>query len=177
MKLDLSELVNTPGMSGSVDIDEPCPKEMEIECTAPVKGQIKVENTGTLLLISGEVETKIKFECSRCLVDFTESVDAEIEEEFRVERVGDMMRALPLDEEDIESAKLVENNLLDIDELIRQTLLVTLPIAPLCRPECQGLCTTCGENLNVRKCTCPLAEPESPWHVLAELMEEKKKEE
>jgi uncharacterized protein len=61
-----------------------------------------------------------------------------------------------------------------VDELIRQNLLLVVPIKPLCRPDCAGLCPTCGENLNVRKCTCPPAEIESPFKVLADLLEEDK---
>jgi uncharacterized protein len=176
MKLDLSEVVMTPGMHGSIDIDEPCPKEAGFTCKAPLKGQVRVDNTDALLLVAGEVKTEVEFECSRCLAKFTQAVDAEIEEEFRIEKVGDSMKALPMDEDDLESAALVENNILDIDELVRQTLLVELPIAPLCKEDCKGLCPTCGENLNVRECTCPPSGPESPFQALADLMDEEQEE-
>ncbi len=171
MKIDLSEIVGNPGMHATVPVDEKCPPELGITCTSPVKGKLNFTNTGTLLLVDGEIQTDVKLECGRCLIDFTMPVSAEVEEEFRLEKVGDAFQALPLDEEDVESP-LVHNNLFDVQELVRQDLLTALPIQPLCRPDCQGLCPTCGENLNMRKCLCPPAEPESPFKALASLLEE-----
>lgn len=171
MKLDLTEIARTPGMHVAQEVDEPCPRDAELECTQPVKGQLQFTNTASLLLIEGEIKTEVKLECGRCLVDFTMPVEATIKEEFQLEKAGDAICMLPMDEEDV-SAGLISNNILDIQELIRQDLLLTLPIQPLCKPECRGLCPTCGKNLNVRKCKCPPAEPESPFQVLAELLEE-----
>jgi uncharacterized protein len=175
MRLDLSELAGTAGKHISVDIKESCPPDMDVTCTKPVKGKLTFDNTGTLLLMNGEIETEIKIECGRCLVDFTLPVESPIEEEFRLEKVGDAIQILPLDEEDTD-ADLVQNNILDVQELVRQALLVSLPIQPLCRPGCEGLCPTCGENLNVRKCQCPPAEPESPFKALADLLDEEDKD-
>lgn len=171
MKIDLSEVARTPGMKGNVQLDEACPEDMEITCTAPVKGHLEFSNTGTLLLIEGELSTEVEIECGRCLVDFKYPVESTVEEEYRVEKVGDSYQVLPLDEDDV-SPDLIVNNMLDVQELIRQSLLVVLPIQPLCKPGCEGLCPTCGENLNVRKCQCPPAEIESPFKVLSKLLEE-----
>ena len=171
MKLDLSEIAHVGGMHAAQDIEEKCPEDMGLQCTGPVKGKLEFMNTGNLLLVTGEIETELAFQCSRCLVDMTLPVKAEVEEEFRIEKVGDAVRVLPLDEDDVEP-ELVKDNKLDIQELIRQNLLLEMPIKPLCRPDCRGLCPTCGENLNLRKCACPPAEPESPFKVLADLLEE-----
>jgi uncharacterized protein len=174
MKLDLSEIAHNPGMHSVQEIDEACPEE--IKCTEPVKGSIRLTNTGTLLLIEGTVKATAVLECGRCLEDFTMPVSAKIEEEFRVEHVGDAMMVLPM-EEDEEASELVKNNILDIGELVRQNLLVELPISPVCKPECLGLCPTCGKNRNMRECSCPPAEVESPFHVLADLLDKDKEEE
>jgi uncharacterized protein len=172
MKLDLSEIARTPGMQAVEEIDEPCPKEFELECISPVKGLVKLTNTGSLLLVEGEIGTHVKMECSRCLVDFACPITASMEEEFRIEKVGDAAQVLPMEED--ASIELLSNNILDLQELIRQDMLLVLPIQPLCKPDCKGLCPTCGKNLNVRKCTCPAAEPELPFKVLAELLDEEK---
>lgn len=174
MKLDLSEIAHHPGMHSVQEIDEACPEE--IKCTEPVNGSIRLTNTGTLLLIEGTVKATAVLECGRCLEDFTMPVSAKIEEEFRVEHVGDAMMVLPM-EEDEEASELVKNNILDIGELVRQNLLVELPISPVCKPECLGLCPTCGKNRNMRECSCPPAEVESPFRVLADLLDKDKEEE
>lgn len=176
MRIDLSEIVHHPGMRADQDFEEPCPGDLGLNCTAPVKGRLEFNNTGNLLLITGDISTEVTLECSRCLEDFSLPVDGKVEEEFRVEKVGDSVKALPSEEEDI-SPDLIVNNMLDVDELIRQSLLLVLPIQPLCRPDCGGICPTCGQNLNMRKCVCPPAEPESPFSALAELLEEDENEE
>ena len=171
MKLDLSEIARVGGMHVTQDIEEKCPEDPGFQCTGPVKGKLEFTNAGSLLLVTGEFKTELKLQCSRCLVDMTLPVEAKVEEEFRLETIGDAIRVLALDDEDVESG-LVKDNILDIQEVIRQDLLLEVPIQPLCRPDCQGLCPTCGENLNLRKCACPPAEPESPFKVLGELLEE-----
>lgn len=171
MKLDLSEVACTLGMHATQEVDEPCPGDIGFDCTSTVKGWVRFNNTGSLLLLEGEVEAGIKFGCSRCLTSFDQPVKAAIAEEFRLVKIADAIRVLPLDEADT-SADLICDNVLDVEELIRQNLLLVLPIQPLCRPDCRGLCPTCGENLNVRECTCPPAERESPFNVLADLLDE-----
>jgi len=172
MRLDLSEIAKTPGMTAKVDIDVPCPKSLGFVCPTPVKGRMELNNTGTLLLLTGRIKTEVQVECSRCLADFTLPVETDMEEEFRVEKVGDAMRALPLEEDEVSAELVSAGNILDVDELIRQSLLVDLPIQPLCKPDCAGLCPTCGENLNMRKCQCEVDETESPFKVLGELLSE-----
>jgi len=172
MKLDLSEIARTSDMHATQDVDEPCPEDLGLRCVSPVTGKVHISNAGSLLLVEGRVATEVKLECSRCLTEFTLPVEAGIQEEFRLIKVGDMVRALPVDEEDT-STEVIDNNILDLQELIRQGLLLMLPIQPLCRSGCQGLCPTCGENLNVKKCACPPAELESPFKALAGLLEER----
>jgi uncharacterized protein len=175
MKVDLSEFASKVGGNVSIDIDDTCPHEKDLKCTTPVKGQVTLANTGTLLLIGGEIHTEVKLECGRCLSEFTQPVESTVEEEFRLEKIGDSIHILPMDEEDI-APDLIQHNILDVPELIRQNLLVALPIQPLCKPDCQGLCPTCGQNLNMGKCKCPPAESDSPFKVLAELLEDEKQE-
>lgn len=171
MKLELTEIARTVGMHAVQEINEPCPKDMEIECSTNVTGSLKLTNTGSLLVLDGKISTDVKFPCSRCLMDFSMPIEAPIEEQFQIEKVNDAAVIIPLESED-EATELVKNNVLDVDELIRQNLLPVLPIQPLCQPECAGLCPTCGENLNVRKCGCPPADLESPFQALADLLEE-----
>lgn len=171
MKLDLSELARDESAQVTVEVDEPCPPELGLDCSTPVKGKLRLTNTGSLLLVQGSIRTAAKFECSRCLVDFTLPIEADVEEEFRLERIGDAVRVLPEDEDDITSQMVIDNHL-DLQELARQNLLLVLPIQPLCVSDCKGLCPTCGENLNVRQCACPPADVESPFSVLADLLED-----
>ena len=60
----------------------------------------------------------------------------------------------------------------DLEPLARETLLVELPLAPLCRQECRGLCPICGEDLNRGACHCPPATGDPRWEALDELRDQ-----
>jgi len=171
MKIDLSEIARTPGMHATQEIDEPCPDDMGVTCTVPIKGQVSFTNTGSLLILKGEVCTEVRLECGRCLSEFQYPIAAEIQEEYRLQRIGDAIRVYPLDEDDAVS-NLVVNNVLDLDELIRQSVLIAIPIQPLCKADCKGLCPSCGQNLNMGKCICLRDNVDTPFKALAELMRE-----
>lgn len=177
MKLDLSEIAQNIGMHATQEIDEPCfAEDEEIECVSPVRGRVELTNSGTLLLVHGGIKTDVRLPCSRCLTDVVMPVEVEIDEQFPLVHLGDAVFAMPEEEEDTVS-ELVNNNLLDLEELIRQDLLVAMPIQPLCTPDCKGLCPTCGHDLNAEECTCPPETTVSPFQVLAGLLEEEKDDE
>jgi len=58
----------------------------------------------------------------------------------------------------------------DLTEEIRQCLLLELPMKPLCRTDCKGLCPQCGHNRNEGPCSCRTEEPEDPWEKLRSLL-------
>ncbi len=163
-------------MRSTQEINEPCfAEDEELECVSPVTGVIEVTNSGSLLLIHGKVKTEIRLQCGRCVSDMIMPVEGEIDEQFRLVHLGDSIVAMPEDEEDTDQ-ELVNNNILDLEELIRQNLLVGIPIQPLCTPDCKGLCPTCGQNLNAEQCNCPPETRESPFQALAGLLEDEDEE-
>jgi uncharacterized protein len=175
-KLDLSEIVQNVGKRQAYEIDEPCWPESEeegaVQCLGHVVGKVEFSNTGHLLLARGRVKADFDLECGRCLCRFPAPVEAAIEEQFEIPHY---QGGLPRDEEEEEDEVLEDQeplfveNILDLAELIRQTLLVELPIKPLCDETCKGLCAQCGKNLNEGACGCP--EPvDSPFAGLADLL-------
>ncbi len=172
MKLDLSEIARSVGMRAAHDVDEPCcPKSLDLACVSPIKGRLEMANTGSLVLVKGKIKTDVRLACSRCLTDLVLPVEAQVDEQFRVVQVGDAMVLMP-EEEGEAASELVSDNALDLAELIRQNLLVAIPIQPLCTPDCKGLCPTCGRNLNIEQCTCQTEARESPFQALADLLEQ-----
>lgn len=174
MKLDLSEIVRNVGKQAANDVREQCvPEEFGFECTEPVTGKLRFANTGELLLVNGDIHTRVKMECGRCLAEISLPINMDIEEEFRIEHSGgDVIQALPMEEDDESEKAMITSNVLDVKELVRQNLLLELPIQPLCNKDCKGLCPSCGENLNEKLCSCPAENIDSPFQVLAELLED-----
>ncbi|MBM3157836.1 MAG: DUF177 domain-containing protein, partial [Chloroflexi bacterium] len=68
-----------------------------------------------------------------------------------------------------------ENHILDLSEAIRQYTIMALPMKPVCREDCAGLCPHCGRNLNLGPCKCPPAPPDARWAPLLALRSENRK--
>ncbi|WP_241963703.1 DUF177 domain-containing protein [Gordonibacter sp. 28C] len=134
----------------------------------PLDWQVDVTNTGDALLVTGTVEGEAKTSCARCVDEFSFSVTGEIEGYFLI----DSEKEAPDDMDDDEFDVLPEDDVIDLEPLIRAALLLEFPLVPLCDDDCLGLCPTCGANLNEGPCGCePAVEPDddvppSPFAVL-----------
>jgi uncharacterized protein len=175
MKLDLSEISQRPEMRVVVDVDQPCVEEAHFGCAEPVRGQLTFINGGDLLLIDGPIHTTIELPCDRCLEPARLKMDVVIEERFPLAEV--LHPRLPTEEDaefDNTLATVIHLDagkpILNLDELIRQQLVMDLPIQILCDPDCRGLCPQCGANLNRGDCGCEPEVVASPLAGLAALM-------
>ncbi len=101
----------------------------------------------------GTVTTALELPCSRCLEPFTSPVAAEFDLRYqpRTQNVGEGEREI---EEDDLTTAFYENEEIDLGHLMREQFYLSLPMKPLCRTECRGLCPICGTNLNRGTCDC-----------------------
>jgi len=173
MKLDLSEIARNVGMRYHYVIDEPAIEDDTIVSAGPIEGFIDFANTGRAILARGEFRSTVQMECSRCLKTFAASITARIEELLPI---ATLLEGEPIEEEDMglqgeeEIQSIFTNNMLDLTELIRQSLIIDTPIRPLCEEACKGLCPTCGRNLNEGQCDCKPDVESSPFGKLAEIL-------
>ena len=124
----------------------------------PLVGQIEMVRTADGILVRGELTTAVELQCDRCLEPFIQKVEFEIEEEFHPAMDMSTGAQPPCDEEE---THIDEHHILDLTELIRQSIFLALPMHPVCRPNCLGLCDRCGQNLNEGPCDCkePMVDP------------------
>jgi uncharacterized protein len=136
-----------------------------------VTGNAKVTRLSRDLLVQGDVVAQVRLQCSRCLDDITVPVEAALEEKFQPTIDVETGRPLrPATEEDDDTAfELTPNHEMDLTEPVRQALLVSLPIKPLCRDDCKGLCPECGANWNEGPCDCETETIDNRWQALREL--------
>jgi len=81
------------------------------------------------------------------------------------------MTGTPLDiSDDIGHFTIDKNHILELNEAIRQYTLLVMPMKPLCREDCFGLCQKCGKNLNQGPCDCPKQEIDPRWSKLSKLI-------
>jgi uncharacterized protein len=136
-----------------------------------LKGEVKVTRLTDGLLVQGDIEAQVALECSRCLDDFLLPVDASLEEQFQPSidiESGHPIKRAEFDLDD-NIFMLDPNHLMDLTEPIRQALLVALPMRPLCREDCKGLCSVCGANRNFVDCGHVEEQTDSRWAGLRDL--------
>ena len=171
MRLDLSELIKSSGAIIPFHMEEDIKVE-GVKLLAPVVADFKFSNTHRSIVIEGEFSTSIEVECVRCLKHFPTSIHFSFMEAYTPQDLMlDAKGNLITDNEDILS--VFQGYVLDLTELLRQNILLALPSAPLCSPNCKGLCPYCGKNLNEGECECREKKTDPRWR---KLLEYKKKE-
>jgi uncharacterized protein len=139
--LDLNDVLQHPGRELAVDISTELPDEADIDLVRPVEGFLEAVSTGNILLIKGQFKTRTVLECARCSEPLEKEIEFEIQEEFPVEGVPssygsqDFAKVKP-----DEPFELFEGNSLIVEALLRQALLISLPMQPLCEFGWDGAC-------------------------------------
>lgn len=173
LRIDLANIAGTPGARGRYSISEEVAPTEEFSCVGPVVGEIEVENSGSLLLVRGEFRALVRLACVRCLETFEQSLRMKIEEEFATEETEPDIPTMDREEP---QASAMSHFVLDIAELVRQQLLLNIPMAMSCREDCRGICPQCGQNLNEGQCGCERGPSDSRWSPIANILKEKQGE-
>jgi uncharacterized protein len=136
------------------------------EGPASVSASMHLGRSGRGLVIGGTVEGNVLLICSRCLERFgfhtADRFDLYCEAGPATPSGGDQ-RALDDDELDV---TYLEEGRINTDHLLRENILLSLPVQPLCREDCRGLCPQCGANLNLGSCGCQAPVGDPRLHVL-----------
>ncbi len=136
-----------------------------------LEGNIKVTRLTRDLLVQGQVEGEVLVECSRCLDQFWTPIETSLEEKFQP--AVDVETGRPVhreaEEEDDTAFEISANHEMDLAEPVRQSILVELPLKPLCKDDCKGLCSQCGANLNEGACDCVTETVDNRWEALRKL--------
>ncbi len=114
----------------------------------PIEGHVRLARTNRGLLVIADLTTSLQAECSRCLRDIEVPIEIFIEEEALPTldlHTGHPVAPEPGEEEQL---RLTDHHELDLEGAVREAVLLAEPIAPLCRPDCTGLCLVCGERLD-----------------------------
>jgi uncharacterized protein len=139
-------------------------------------GRILLTKLQENILLQGRLDGEVMLECSRCLESYVQPLHMELELEFQPSVAVLTGEPLPPPEDD--SIYLIDgHHMLDLEEPIREHVLLNLPMRPLCRPDCAGLCPICGQNLNEGPCPGHDQEVDERLAVLATLLSPEKTEE
>ena len=121
------------------------------------------------IIVEGNLTGSMKSQCGRCLCSFEMPLDMEVRITFapQVEndQSADSGEVIVVDE----GVSSYTGNTIDFSKEVKDQILVNLPISPVCRKDCRGLCPQCGADLNENPCKCGGGKDPSPFDKLAEL--------
>jgi uncharacterized protein len=144
--LDTRELGRRPGSQRRVSFTAPAPADLGIEVLSvaegsPVEFDLRLEAVMEGVLVTGTARADLTGECARCLEPIGDDVEVDLQELFAYEESD-----TATDAGDDDASRL-EGDLLDLEPLLRDAVVLSLPFQPLCREDCPGLCTECGARL------------------------------
>ncbi|RJQ21499.1 MAG: DUF177 domain-containing protein [Nitrospiraceae bacterium] len=108
---------------------------------------------GKRVLIEGTIGIGATLQCSRCLKEFALQLKFDFREEYLPAEDSGREDERELAAEDLDLGYFSDDEL-NIDEIVREQILLAVPIKPLCAETCKGLCRTCGKDLNEGGCEC-----------------------
>ena len=143
--LDTRELGRRPGSQREASLTAPAPADLGIEVLrvpegSPVDFELRLEAVMEGVLVTGQAHAGLVGECVRCLEEIHDEVVADFQELFVYE---DSDTA----ESEDDDANRLEGDLLDLEPVLRDAVVLTLPFQPLCRDDCPGLCPEWGARL------------------------------
>jgi uncharacterized protein len=142
--LDTRELGRRPGSQRTMSLSAEAPAELGIEVLGVPEGSqvqldLRLEAVMDGVLVTGTASAELEGECARCLDPIEDAVTVDIQELYLYEPAAG-------DDEDDDVSRL-EEDLLDLEPVLRDAVVLALPFQPLCQDDCPGLCVECGARL------------------------------
>ena len=146
--LDTRELGRRPGSQRKLSFSAEAPAGLGIEILGVPEGSqvdldLRLEAVMEGVLVTGTAEAGLEGECARCLEPIVDTVHVDLQELFVYG--PDQHRRIEDDED--EDVSRLEDDLIDLEPLLRDAVVLALPFQPLCRDDCPGLCAECGARL------------------------------
>jgi DUF177 domain-containing protein len=143
--LDTRELGRRPGSQREVSRTVPAPADLGIEVLGVAEGSqveldLRLEAVMEGVLVTGTARAALEGECARCLEPISDEIEVRFQELF----VYDDRDVDP--DEELEVSTL-QDDLVDLEPLLRDAVVLALPFQPLCQDDCPGLCPECGARL------------------------------
>ena len=154
LKFNVAQLLREyVGGSRRYDVTEPVLRLDDVLEMRDVVGAVRFTRTASGVLVDVHARGTVVMECVRCLNPAVQHIEVRFRDEFH-SRI-DVTTGTPLPQPDEEDPfYLDELHMADVGEMLREYVLLELPMQPLCRPDCRGLCPECGADLNVEQCSC-----------------------
>jgi uncharacterized protein len=170
MRIELDKLGEAGGQfAHAYEPEEIVLDEEHVRLTKAPEVVGRASRSGHRVRLRGRLAARAEVDCDRCL----QAVDVPVETDFDVTYVpaADYLaerEAAELQEDDL-GLSVFDGEAIDVDELVREQVLLALPTRALCREECKGLCPVCGADRNQETCACEPQEADPRWAALKDL--------
>lgn len=162
--IDVSELLRRPGSSKELRFAAPIGDAgvplATVAADADVAFDLRLESLVEGIRVRGTARPPVRVECARCLKVLDADPSVEIDDLFVI--------GASRDDDDVFA---IEDDTIDLEPAIRDAVMLALPVNPLCREDCRGLCTTCGADRNDVDCGHSEQRVDVRWEALARLRE------
>lgn len=161
LTVPVSEILGRPGEFRDISVTRPLDGlgvALAHVGDRPLDARLRLESVIEGILVTGRVEATADLECARCLTAVTAPIEVE---------VCELYTAPGHDAED--DAYRVTGTELDLEPLLRDAVTLALPLNPVCRATCAGLCARCGKDLNEGPCDCVEDTSDPRWEALSSL--------
>ena len=162
LKVSVVEILGTPGANRDVSVSRSL-DGVRVDLAhldpAPVVGDLTLESVVEGVLVTGSLSGDVTCRCARCLSEFGTALRVDVCELF----------AAPGHLEDEEDVYRVAGEEIDLEPMVRDEITLGLPLNPLCRNDCKGMCARCGRDLNEGACDCAEDTTDPRWAELDEL--------
>ena len=145
--VDLRELGRRAGSMQELERTLPAPADWRVELIgvpegAEVRLRLRLESVMEGVLVTGEVDVPVTGSCARCLEPIEDTLELDVQELFAY--AGSTTEATSEEDE----VRLVEGERIDLEPMVRDLVVLSLPLAPTCTEDCAGLCVDCGQRLD-----------------------------
>jgi uncharacterized protein len=120
---------------------------------APVRLEFDIHKDKDRFRLEGNVTTELELACGRCLEPFRLLVDQAFDLQYLPQTEASTEAETEVADGDLETSYYRDEQI-DLNELLREQFYLALPMKPLCREDCRGMCAHCGTNLNTGTCDC-----------------------
>ncbi|NOY39196.1 MAG: DUF177 domain-containing protein [Nitrospirae bacterium] len=150
MKIIVSE-IEERGID--LDFSETLSQNSLLESIGPVTAHLRIGRQGEEVRIEGDIQGTVALQCSRCLINFHKELSLNIDLLYHpaAEVAREESYEVPSDKINI---GFYSNDELDITQVIREQMILSLPMKALCDEACRGLCPVCGADMNLQRCEC-----------------------
>jgi len=169
MRIELENLQGGKGDFAHVyQPDDLNPVDERVSLTQPATVSGKVRLAGNEVFVNGHVETRAKIECDRCLRPVETPVNADFSLEYISGSEYESSEVAELTEAEM-SVSVFDGEALDVDEIVKEQVLLAVPTRMLCREDCKGICPECGTDRNTGDCSCATSDIDPRWAALKNL--------